>query len=287
MILGCTKKNPLCHHTRPSETVSALSSPFGAVILQWHTACACYTAPTAFIHPFALGCLSSQHTSSSVSAAPEVVQGEHLQNPTLLGPIKSYPACELPTEAKKEPRKKIDTDLTALIPLLLFLTPSKTDQLFVPSPGPAGNSVPLSLLLLWPRGRTCVVSSKLPPSHCKGWRSAQSYRPDFKFRQAIISWVFSLTARVPAYFPCKHRKNKGSEDLNLYILGVIRSKDFSQNPTQSLEWSTQERGRIPARAGNPTTSTSCALLSARAVLRSTSSFPCQTCAWNFLSNSSK
>lgn len=44
-ILGCTKKNPLCHGTSPGETVSDLSPPFGAVILQQHRALTCCFTP--------------------------------------------------------------------------------------------------------------------------------------------------------------------------------------------------------------------------------------------------
>lgn len=42
-FLAALKKNPLCHSMSPSETVSGLSSLFGAVILQHHRALTCYT----------------------------------------------------------------------------------------------------------------------------------------------------------------------------------------------------------------------------------------------------
>lgn len=64
-FLAALKKSLLCHSTSPSETVSGLSSLFGAVVLQHQEAPTCYTPPTAFTGTLALGCLSLQHLSRS------------------------------------------------------------------------------------------------------------------------------------------------------------------------------------------------------------------------------
>lgn len=132
--------------------------------------------------------------------------------------------------------------------MVSFLTPSKMDRLFTPFLGPGANTALHCCLFSSSDPRAglsdSTVGSELPSSYCKGWGSAQSYHPDFKLRQAIISWVFSLTVKVSAYFLCKHWKNKGSEDLNSGdVLGVIRSKDCSQNPKQSLEWASEASRR--------------------------------------------
>jgi len=62
--------------------------------------------------------------------------------------------------------------------------------------------------------------------------------------------------------------NEGSEDLNSGdVLGVVRSKDHSQNPKQSLEGASEggRRGaEPPARGGNPSTCSPCASPSAGA-----------------------
>lgn len=54
----------------------------------------------------------------------------------IVGPHWIIPGLGASHRGKEGTRKKLDTGLTALIHLVSLLTPSKTDQLFNPSPGP-------------------------------------------------------------------------------------------------------------------------------------------------------
>lgn len=84
---------------------------------------------------------TSPCTSNSVSAASGVVQGEHLQKPTLLGPVESQLDWKLPTEGKREMRTKTGYRFKCINSFGFVLTPPKMDQLSIPSPGPEANTV--------------------------------------------------------------------------------------------------------------------------------------------------
>lgn len=103
-FLAALKKNLLCHSASPSETVSGLSSLFGAE-LQHHGAPA--ATPPWLPSPAHLPWdVSPCSTSQDLNAAPKVAQGECLQKFILFGPAESYSLWELPTVAKRELRKK-------------------------------------------------------------------------------------------------------------------------------------------------------------------------------------
>lgn len=194
-ILGCTKKNPLCHSTSPGETVSGLSTLFGAVIPQQHRALTCCFTPPWLLHPHVC-------PGTSLLAAPLMLcvcssqSGARRASPNthVVGPCWIILTSGASQRIEEGTEKKLETGLTALIPLVSLLTPSKTDQPFTPpwdqEPTLHATSPPLPL---WTRDRTSAVGSKLPFSPCKGWGSAQSQHPECELRQAIISWVFSLT----------------------------------------------------------------------------------------------
>lgn len=204
-FLAALKKEPFMPQCKPQWNC------IWPILSVWGWAAAprsphCYTPLTAFTCTLALGCLSLQHLSrsecSSQSGTRRASSKAHI-----VWPCWTILALGASHSSKEGTKKKTDAGLTALIPLVSFLTPSKRPDVH-PAPGTwSQHSMPLSpLLVLWPRGRTFTAGCKMPSSHCKGWGSAQSHHTDLKLRQEFL--VFYLIAQMPMYFPFKNWKNR-------------------------------------------------------------------------------
>lgn len=206
-FLAALKKNPLCHSTSPSETVSGLSSLFGAVISQHHGAPTCYSL-TASTRMLALGWLSLQHLSGSECSSQSAARGASSQA-RIVWPCWIILALGASHSSKEGSKEKLDAGLTMLIPLLSFLTPSKRPAVLPVPETWSQHSMPRSPLpVLWPRGRTSTVGCSC---HLHTVRAEDLLRATTQIlnsgKQQFL--VFSLTAQVPVYFSFRNRKNRG------------------------------------------------------------------------------
>lgn len=191
-FLAALKKNPLCHSASPSETVSGLSSLFGAVILQHHGAPTSYAPLTAFTCILALGCPSLQNPSrsdcSSQRGARRAPSKAHIVWPCWI--LLTLGASH---SSKEGTKKNLDVGLTALISLVSFLMPCKRPAVHpVPETPGANTACHCHPFLSSDTGAGPPLLAASCHLHTVRAEDLLSHHTGFKLRQTIISCVFII-----------------------------------------------------------------------------------------------